>query len=76
MLAMVGIKDVLKTATDLGITTLPRRRKHSISGLVTYSWRRVRLIDMTDAFSVFANKGYKVDPIAILKVTDINGKSA
>ena len=30
-------------------------------------------IDMALAYSVFANGGYKVDPIAILKVVDRNG---
>jgi len=28
---------------------------------------------MADAFSAFVNKGYRVDPVAILKVTDIKG---
>ena len=76
MLALVGIKDVLKTATDLGITTLPPTQEtlNRVGLSLTLGGGEVRLIDMTDAFSVFANKGYKVDPIAILKVTDINGK--
>lgn len=29
---------------------------------------------MADAYSAFVNKGFRVDPIAILKVTDVNGK--
>jgi len=76
MLAMVGIKEVLKTATDLGITTLPPTQETlSRVGLsLTLGGGEVRLIDLTDAFSAFVNTGYRVDPISILKVTDINGK--
>lgn len=77
MLAMVGIKDVLQTATDLGITTLPPTadtlRRVGLS--LTLGGGEVRLIDMADAYSAFVNKGYRVDPIAILKVTDANGKT-
>ena len=32
-----------------------------------------RLIDMVGAYSIFANGGYKMDPVAILKVEDRNG---
>jgi len=32
------------------------------------------LLDMTTAYSVFANSGYKVEPTAILKVEDLDGK--
>ncbi|MCX6704789.1 MAG: penicillin-binding transpeptidase domain-containing protein, partial [Candidatus Woesebacteria bacterium] len=41
---------------------------------LTLGGGEVRLIDMVDAYSAFVNKGYRVDPIAILKITDINGK--
>jgi 1A family penicillin-binding protein len=76
MLAMVGIRDVLQTATDLGLTTLPPTTEtlKRVGLSLTLGGGEVRLIDMADAFSAFVNKGYRVDPIAILKVTDINGK--
>lgn len=76
MLAMVGIKDVLQTATDLGITTLPPTNDtlKRVGLSLTLGGGETRLIDMTDAYSAFVNKGYKVEPIAILKVTDVNGK--
>lgn len=76
MLAMVGIKNVLETATDMGITTLPPTadtlKKVGLS--LTLGGGEVRLIDMTAAYSVFVNQGFRVDPVAILKVTDMNGK--
>ncbi len=76
MLAMVGIRDVLQTATDMGITTLPPTQATlSRVGLsLTLGGGEVRLIDMTDAYSAFINKGFRIDPVAILKVTDVNGK--
>lgn len=76
MLAKVGIKDVLTTATDLGITTLPPTADtlKRVGLSLTLGGGEVRLIDMADAYSAFVNKGYHVNPIAILKVTDINGK--
>ncbi len=76
MLAMVGIKNVLETANDMGITTLPPTAEtlKRVGLSLTLGGGDVRLIDMTAAYSAFVNKGYRVDPVAILKVTDINGK--
>jgi 1A family penicillin-binding protein len=76
MLAMVGIKDVLATAYDMGITTLPPTSEtlKRVGLSLTLGGGEVRLIDMADAFSAFVNKGYRIDPVAILKVTDVNGK--
>lgn len=76
MLAMVGIKDVLQTATDMGITTLPPTQDTlSRVGLsLTLGGGEVRLIDMTTAYSAFVNGGDSISPIAILKVTDASGK--
>ncbi len=76
MLDMVGIKDVLQTATDMGITTLPPTQNTlSRVGLsLTLGGGEVRLIDMATAYSGFVNGGDVISPTAILKVTDSNGK--
>ncbi len=76
MLAMIGIKDVLTTATDMGLTTLPPTTEtlKRVGLSLTLGGGEVRLLDMADAYSAFVNKGFRVDPIAILKVTDLNGK--
>ena len=76
MLAVVGIKDVLSTATDLGITSLPPTADtlKRVGLSLTLGGGEVRLIDMADAYSAFVNQGFRVDPVAILKITDINGK--
>ncbi len=75
-LAKVGIKDVLETAHSMGITTLsPNQETLERVGLsLTLGGGEVRLIDLTSAYAPFMNKGYKVDPLAILKVEDKDGK--
>ena len=76
MLAMVGIKDTLETAYDLGISTLkPDKETLERVGLsLTLGGGEVRLFELTGAYAAFMNKGYKVDPVAILKVEDSDGK--
>jgi len=76
MLAMVGIKSTLQTAYDLGISTLPPTQETlSRVGLsLTLGGGEVRLLELTGAYAAFMNEGYKVEPIAILKVEDSDGK--
>lgn len=76
LLAMVGIKDVLETAYAMGITTLPPTQEtlNRVGLSLTLGGGEVRLIDLTDAYAPFMNKGFKVEPIAILKVEDKDGK--
>lgn len=75
-LALVGIKNVLSTAYDLGITSLPPTVETlSKVGLsLTLGGGEVRLLELTNAYSAFMNEGYAVEPTAILKVEDNNGK--
>lgn len=77
LLALVGIKDVLTTAYEMGLTTLPPTKETlSRVGLsLTLGGGEVRLIDLTGAYCTFVNEGYKVEPVAILKVVDKNGKT-
>lgn len=76
VIAMVGIKDVLETAYDLGINSLPPTNETlSRVGLsLTLGGGEVKLLELTGAYSAFFNGGTKVEPFAILKVEDNNGK--
>jgi len=76
VIAMVGIKDVLETAYDLGINSLPPTKETlSRVGLsLTLGGGEVRLLELTGAYSAFFNGGTKVEPFAILKVEDNDGK--
>jgi len=75
MLALVGVKDMLTTAYEMGLTTLePTEENLSKFGLaVTLGGGEVKPIELAAAYSAFANGGLKVEPVAILKVTDKDG---
>ncbi|MBI2404871.1 hypothetical protein HYV22_01680, partial [Candidatus Gottesmanbacteria bacterium] len=75
--AIVGIKDVLRTAYDMGLTTLEPTTEHIRRfGLsLTLGGGEVKLIDLTSAFGVFATSGLRQEPVAILKVEDAKGKT-
>lgn len=76
LLALVGVKNVLTTAYNMGLTTLaPTAENINRFGLsITLGGGEVKLIDLASAYCAFANSGYKVEPVAILKVTDRKGK--
>lgn len=74
----VGIDKVLDTAEKMGITTLVTDNKGandknlaaSIGGLT----RGVTVLDMAAAYSVLANDGNYIKPVAVIKVEDRRGK--
>ncbi|MGC9348259.1 MAG: transglycosylase domain-containing protein [Anaerolineae bacterium] len=88
-MSIAGIDNVLRTAHRMGITTLDQSLEHYGLSL-TLGGGEVKLIDEAYAFSVFANNGTmygkpvpederrpnfrELDPIAILRVEDRNGK--
>ncbi len=76
MLALAGVKNVLDLGYRMGLTSWePTQENVDNVGLsLTLGGREVRLLDLTSAFGVFANKGRKVDPVSIMKVTDSKGK--
>jgi len=76
MIALVGVRDTLQTAYDMGLTTLePTNETLSRVGLsLTLGGGEVRLLELTAAYSPFMNEGHRVEPIAILKVEDKDGK--
>ncbi len=76
MTALVGIKNMLRTAFDAGLTSLePTDDNLKRFGLsVTLGGGEVRLLDLTDGYATLASGGTHHDPLAILKVTDQTGK--
>ncbi len=75
MLALIGIKNMLTTANNLGLSTLApideNLRRFGLS--LTLGGGEVHVLDMAEAYCAFANGGFKVEPVAILKVTDSKG---
>lgn len=80
-LEFVGIYDdpntpekdgMIGMAERLGITSLTRK-DYGLS--LTLGGGDVSLLDMTSAYSVFANGGQRMPPVSILKITDFAGKT-
>lgn len=75
-LSVVGIESFLEQAYSMGLVTLqPTEENFSRLGLsVALGGGEVHLIDLTSAYSSFANFGHRVEPVAILEVKDKSGK--
>lgn len=74
--ALVGVKQILSTAYDMGIKSLePTDDNLKRIGLsLTLGGGEVTLLDITSAFGVFATSGERFEPVSILKVEDAKGK--
>jgi len=74
--ALVGVKEVLRTSYDMGLTTLePTDELLKRLGLsMTLGGGEVKLLDITSAYGVFATGGLRQEPVSILKVEDAKGK--
>lgn len=75
-LALVGLKDFLQKATDMGIESLnPTDENMKRFGLsAALGGGEVTLLDLTSAYSVFANGGEKTPLQFIEEIRDYNGK--
>ena len=72
VLYLAGIKDTIKTAQTLGITTLKDSSQYGLA--LVLGGGEVKLLDMVNAYSVFAQDGIKHSQSFILKVEDNKGK--
>ena len=77
LLAMIGVKDFLTKANDMGLSTLaPTQSNMNRFGLaITLGGGEVTLLDLTSAYSVFARGGEKINYKPILEVKDYKGKN-
>ncbi len=73
MLKINTLESMIATASSMGIRSFKDPSRYGLS--LTLGGGEVTMIDMTTAFGVFANQGYRVDLHPILKVTDRNGKT-
>jgi membrane peptidoglycan carboxypeptidase len=71
LLYLAGLNDSLKTAHDMGITTLNDPERYGLS--LVLGGGEVTLLDMTSAYGVFASEGEKIPPVSILKIEDAQG---
>lgn len=70
---LVGLKDALKTAEDMGISTLTDISRYGLTLVI--GGGEVKLLDITSAYGVFANDGIRNPATGILKVEDATGKT-
>jgi membrane peptidoglycan carboxypeptidase len=70
-LYLVGVRDALKLAADMGLTTLSNPDRYGLT--LVLGGGEVKLLDMTYAYGVFANKGVRAEPRSILRIEDSQG---
>lgn len=72
MLELNGLDAMIATASAMGITSFTEPERYGLS--LTLGGGEVTMVEMTEAFGVFANMGYRIDINPILKVVDQKGK--
>ena len=76
VLAIIGIRDFLQKASDMGIVqfapTVDNLRRFGLA--ITLGGGETTLLDLTSAFSVFAGSGKKKELTSISEITDFKGK--
>lgn len=73
MLYLNTVADMVASASAFGLNTISQSSNYGLS--LTLGGGEVRMTDMAEAFSVFANGGMRHDLVSILKVVDKNGKT-
>ncbi len=71
VLYLVGIQNAINLAKAFGLTTLGDPDQYGLT--LVLGGGEVRLLDLTSAYSVFANDGIKNPPTGILEIDDTNG---
>lgn len=64
----IGLDKFTRITTRLGISTMTDSNRYDLS--VTLGGGEVRLLELTAAYSAFANGGQRVDPVYILEIRD------
>lgn len=72
--SLAGLQKSIDKATDMGITTL--HNPSTFYGLsLVLGGGEVKLVDMVNAYGVFATNGMRMPVISIKKITDYNGNT-
>ena len=73
LLYLVGLPDALKTAQNMGISTLTDPSRYGLTLVI--GGGEVTLLDITSSYGVFANSGVRNPYTGILKIEDETGKT-
>lgn len=71
LLYLTGIADAVKFATKLGLTTINDPNRYGLT--LVLGGGEVTLLEMTGAYSVFANGGVYNKPVSIIEIRDGDG---
>jgi membrane peptidoglycan carboxypeptidase len=69
---LIGVDSFIQSSERLGISTLTDRSRYGLS--ITLGSAEMRLLELTEAYTVFANEGVHMEPTPFLKVEDKDGK--
>ncbi|TSC52141.1 MAG: 1A family penicillin-binding protein, partial [Parcubacteria group bacterium LiPW_39] len=72
VLYLAGVPETIKTAKEMGITTLNEPQRYGLS--LVLGGGEVKLLDEVAAYGVFAAEGIKYEKTPILKIEDAAGK--
>lgn len=72
MLKLNGVEAMIATASAMGITSFTDPARYGLS--LTLGGGEVTMLEMVQAYGVFANLGHRINLHPILKVTDSSGK--
>ncbi len=68
----IGLPALIGLLKNAGVETLATNPNLDLA--VTLGGGEVRLLDLTQAYAIFANGGYRIEPTLILKVSDHEGQ--
>lgn len=71
VLKAIGIDEAVDSAKNLGLTTLTQPSDYGLA--LVLGTADVKLLELTNAYAIFANNGYRNDPALILDITDKRG---
>ena len=71
LIYLAGVENVINTARSMGITTLKNAKYYGLP--LALGSGEVKLLEITNAYSVFANNGIYKETTPILRVEDKNG---
>lgn len=68
----VGVQEMVRLVSNAGLTSLAENAQVDLA--ITLGGGEVRLLDMAQAYSIFPNGGYRIEPTFILRVTTRAGE--
>lgn len=73
ILESFGVEKMIKLGKELGITTWEDKNRFGLS--LTLGGGEVKLIDMSQVYQVFANRGTRLDLTSVYKIRSVQGET-